>query len=100
MLQSALYSVGFGSIVFARHSRNRERKGGNERKKERERKTRNTYISQWGSKRARHQNCSQISLGVKLIPMLSGNSIRKDPPPLSLSSLLSFVSKRVSDIPV
>lgn len=65
MLQMAFNSKWFGSIVFARHSKNGERKREGERKGENEkknRKRRKTYISQWGSKRAQHQSCSQISL--------------------------------------
>lgn len=62
ILQTALYSKWFGSIVFARNSRNKERKSQWEGKGKNGRKGRDTYISQWESKRAQRQKCSQISL--------------------------------------
>lgn len=62
MLQTALYSKWFGSIVFARNSRNKERKSQWEGKGKKGRKGRDTYISQWESEGAQRQRCSQISL--------------------------------------
>lgn len=53
VLQMALYSKWFGSIVFAGHSRNKDRESQGERKGRKEDRRGNTYISQWGEQESR-----------------------------------------------
>ena len=61
MVQTAFNSKWFGSIVFARHSRNRERE--DERKVEDGRKEeKQMQFTTEGSRRAEDRGCSQISL--------------------------------------
>ena len=60
VLQTALYSKWFGSIVFAGHSRNKGRESQGERKGREA--WEETHTHNGGSKRAENQSCSQISL--------------------------------------
>lgn len=65
MIQKALYSKWYRSIMFARHSRHS--RGLNEGKKKKmgkwkAEKRKGTYISRKGSKGPRQQSCSQISV--------------------------------------